>query len=284
MLRCSTAAFSWSLHSYRRFSSNRVGIRDSDIIGIRNCASRKAEWRRSFGTNHNSNTFSHNGHSIAAALHLLGLATSSHHPSAKSLSSLLSLSLTRKELRAAYFVAAKHSHPDSAVAAVTVDALTTTASSTTSSASSMDKSQAPIVDPTERFRAVTEAYELLLHWISRDSKSSFDDDYDDVMAVDEEEAYRQACLEWLGQTAETVEESKQCPAFRQWLHGRTDAAWHWQNFFMLHGGLMARRLRQRPTLLPLSKHDTETRASTTTANDERVNQSSKSHRRRRRQP
>lgn len=133
---------------------------------------------------------------------------------------------TAKELRLAYFEAAKKCHPDSTMATRRADTLT---------------------DVAEQFRRVTDAYEFLLKTDST-QKSTTTQSNDEVISVDEEVEYRTACMEWLGQPAEIVEESKQCPAFRQWLCGRTDAAVYWQSFFMLHGGL-APMLRSTVKLL-----------------------------------
>jgi hypothetical protein len=157
---------------------------------------------------------------------------------------------TKKELRTSYFVAAKQSHPDHFRSEIS------TATTATPSCCTNERN----LDAGEQFRLVTEAYELLSQWLQlRDDANAKqvrglnDDDYDDDISRSskQEELYRQACREWLGQSAEIVEESKACPVFRQWLRGgRTDAAQHWQSFFMLHGGL-APRLKQRPKLVVL---------------------------------
>ena len=121
---------------------------------------------------------------------------------------------TARELRDAYFDAAKSCHPDSTHEA------------------KARKSLAP-VDAARHFLKVTEAYELL-----RSGKNaSFQTDANFVTKSEEQE-FRDACKEWLGLDAETVEESKRCPLFRRWLQGGTDAACHWNNFFFLNGGLV----------------------------------------------
>ncbi len=121
---------------------------------------------------------------------------------------------TARELRDAYFDAAKSCHPDSTHEA------------------KARKSLAPI-DAARHFLEVTEAYELL-----RSGKNaSFQTDANFVTKSEEQE-FRDACKEWLGLDAETVEESKRCPLFRKWLQGGTDAACHWNNFFFLNGGLV----------------------------------------------
>ena len=139
---------------------------------------------------------------------------------------------TVKELRTAYFQAAKQCHPDSQSS---FHHQSKVESSTTTPLMSSDTTA------EERFIMVTNAYEYLrqqLSAVGTSTKVNVDDDYDDTWTDEqEEEKYRAACMEYLGQPAEIVEESKRCPIFRQWLFGRTDAAFYWQSFFMLHGGL-----------------------------------------------
>lgn len=122
---------------------------------------------------------------------------------------------TPKELRAAYFTAAKRCHPD------------------------LQKQSNR--DLVELFHQITNAYELL-------QKTTTSNDLTDVGITDDEETtFRVACREQLGLTAETVEESKRNPMFREWLQGKTDAAYYWQNFLANHGGL-APMLRPKPQL------------------------------------
>lgn len=127
--------------------------------------------------------------STQAAKMLLGFS-SSHRP-------------TMRELRAAYFEAAKQTHPD--VAQENEDGID--------------------------FVKITKAYERLL-----DSRE-IENDATWKISKDEEDEYRSACKAILGIPAEIVEESKQNPMFRHWLGGNTDGAQHWRAFFAVHGGL-----------------------------------------------
>ena len=128
---------------------------------------------------------------------------------------------TVKELRTAYFQAAKQCHPDSQSS---FHHQSKVESSTTTPLMSSDTTA------EERFIMVTNAYEYLrqqLSAVGTSTKVNVDDDDDDTWTDEqEEEKYRAACMEYLGQPAEIVEESKRCPIFRQWLFGRTDAAFY----------------------------------------------------------
>ena len=149
-----------------------------------------------------------------------------------------------KELRDAYFAAAKLCHPD------------TKKKQKNSSSSSGGKrfNDDDDDDMTIKFLELTEAYEILQeqykkslssnsfysktqHTKQPDSSSSSSSSSTYIIHQTEEENFRSACREKLGLDAETVEESKQCPLFREWLKGKTDAAFHWNMFFMMHGGL-----------------------------------------------
>lgn len=126
---------------------------------------------------------------------------------------------TIRELRHAYFEAAKLHHPDVLRQRQNEQSMT-------------------VLD----FRDITIAYEHLLQSPFSQSPTS-----EPIITVDEEEEYRTACLEILGIPAEIVEESKKNPIFRQWLMGKTDAAMHWKMFLSQHGGL-AEKLRPRVQL------------------------------------
>ena len=123
---------------------------------------------------------------------------------------------TVRELRNAYFEAAKRCHPDVVK-------------------HSDDNNTFQKLD----FRDITEAYE---HLLSGDHIQCNKEEMDNIVSISEEEEYRQVCRAALGIPAEIVEESKQNPMFRQWLTGNTDAAHHWRAFFAAHGGL-AQKLR-----------------------------------------
>ena len=133
----------------------------------------------------------------------------------QSAKSLLGLQVDKKptiqELRSAYFEMAKRCHPDMHEICGDVD-----------------------------FLELTEAYEYLLH--NKQQHQTQDYNHNNCISKEEEEDYRQACLNVLGLPAEIVEESKQNPMFRHWLTGNTDGAQHWRSFFAVHGGL-AQKLR-----------------------------------------
>ena len=132
---------------------------------------------------------------------------------------------TAKEIREAYFRAAKRCHPDVL----------------RGNQQQSDPSQ--IEEASFRFIRLTEAYESLLSTLSNPLKEQLQH-----IQPDEEEEFRSVCIDWLNIPAEVVEESKRCPMFRQWLMGNTDAAMHWLNFLHLHGGLAP---RLKSTLLRL---------------------------------
>lgn len=117
--------------------------------------------------------------------------------------------LTLKELRHAYFAAAKKCHPDT-------------------KPDNEDEEKGS----DDAFLQITRAYELLQAEINQTEIL-----LESTISSSEEEEFRRACRTELGIDAEIVEECKQNPAFRQWLLGRTDAAYHWRVFFLQHGGL-----------------------------------------------
>ena len=134
---------------------------------------------------------------------------------------------TIRELRNAYFVAAKRCHPD------------------------VVKQQHPGDEEAFDFRDITIAYEHLLHG---DHIEYNPEEADNIVTRNEEEEYRDACKTMLGLPAEIVEESKQNPMFRKWLVGNTDAALHWRSFFAANGG-MAQKLRPPAGYLGRGKDD-----------------------------
>lgn len=111
-----------------------------------------------------------------------------------------------KDLRLVYLEAAKLCHPDI-----------------------QDKED--MVGDSHDFCEVTEAYEFLQTTLTGRAASLYD------ITKEEEEAFRSACQDWLGVSAEVVEESKKCPMFRDWLSGRSESAQHWRSFFSINGGL-----------------------------------------------
>lgn len=87
---------------------------------------------------------------------------------------------------------------------------------------------------SERFLKITEAYEFLQ---KHNKVGETTIDWTNIISKTDEQLYREACKKVLGLEAEVVEESKRCPLFRDWLKWNTDSAFHWNNFFMLNGGL-----------------------------------------------
>jgi DnaJ-class molecular chaperone len=145
----------------------------------------------------------HRGISTSAAKSMLGFAEDQN--------------FSIRELRHAYFEAAKRYHPDV-----------------------VRQQQSEGHDSPLDFRDITEAYE---HLLSGDHSTQYsEEEMANIVTISEDEEYRQACHAMLGLPAEIVEESKQNPMFRRWLTGNTDAAHHWRAFFAAHGGL-AQKLR-----------------------------------------
>ena len=141
-------------------------------------------------------------HSVSQAQRLLGLSSNNTEK------------YTGKQIREAYFAAAKRCHPDT----LGVDQKSKSDNETVQAAA-------------QKFMQITEAYEVLLNYTI--TAGEFMDQYQ----VDEEKEFRQACRDYLQLPAEIVEESKRCPMFRKWLIGNTDSAFHWRMFLQLHGGL-----------------------------------------------
>ncbi len=170
---------------------------------------------RDFNTNFSSSTSSHNRRRIHAALDLLHL---SHHDS-----------WTQKELRDAYFTAAKQCHPDVRH----------------QNGDNDNDAEQMKADLSNQFLEITEAYELLQTYGGvggkarphHDGSDKNPDENYNYITLTEEQQFRQACIEYLGIDAEIVEESKRCPMFRKWLKGRSVDAFHWNLFLMKNGGL-----------------------------------------------
>lgn len=156
-----------------------------------------------------------------------------------------------RELRNAYFAAAKRCHPDIVNQQQRDDGEDHT--------SSFD------------FRDVTAAYE---HLLNGDQIDYNQDEADSIVTRNEEEEYRDACRAMLGLPAEIVEESKQNPMFRKWLTGTTDGAVHWRSFFAANGGL-AQKLRPPAGYLGRGKEDIVRRSETRRKRDKRTTTRSK---------
>lgn len=150
----------------------------------------------------------------AAALRLLDIPRAQEH------------TLTMKQLRHAYFAAAKKCHPD------------------TNTQRQQQQEQTTNADKAEKqrqhadFLELTAAYELLARAMASGGGDQSDgDDGTIVISPDEEADFRAACELQLGVSAEIVEECKQSPLFRTWLAGRTDSAHTWRDFLRKNGGL-----------------------------------------------
>jgi hypothetical protein len=140
-------------------------------------------------------------------------SSSSIHASLKLLS--LEKHFTARELRDAYFQAAKKCHPDT-------------------TAGDSDKAHA-----SNMFLEITEAYEALQIYCANGKTFSGSKQYNeaDFITKTDEQYYREAVKETLGIDAEVLEESKKCPMFRIWLKGGSHMAFHYNIFLMRHGGL-----------------------------------------------
>lgn len=161
-----------------------------------------------------------------------------------------------RELRMAYREAAKRCHPDllgrPMIEPDHENHHTPNDTNTSYTTTRTNKSHHDFVQ-------VTVAYEFLLSELRRGISSSEcswnrkddDDDHDNrrgaVGEIPDVQRYRQACLDQLGLPAEIVEECKGNPMFRRWLHGTTDAAQIWRDFFVQQGGLVP-ILRKMETL------------------------------------
>mmetsp|Transcript_4152 Transcript_4152/g.6268 ORF Transcript_4152/g.6268 Transcript_4152/m.6268 type:complete len:216 (+) Transcript_4152:59-706(+) len=152
----------------------------------------------------------HNISTLVGALHLLDLKERPSSP---------------KLLRVAYFQAAKNCHPDSPQARALLR--------------EGDKSDEEVeIMLTTQFLKLTQAYEFLQANIYKHYDGDDDVVLDqDIISYREEQDFREACQDVLGLSAETVEECKKCPLFREWLKGRTEGAGLWRRFFTQHGGL-----------------------------------------------
>lgn len=129
--------------------------------------------------------------------------------------------MTLKELRHAYFAAAKKCHPDLQQAV-----------STSSSNDGAEKQNDNNEESKDEFLQLTRAYEKLQAEITKNG-----DLIVSTISATEEEEFRLACQTELGVCAEIVEECKRTPIFRQWLAGGSEGASRWRIFFLSHGGL-----------------------------------------------
>ncbi len=152
------------------------------------------------------------------------LSTSSSPPSASYITASLKIlslnkNFTIRELRDAYFDAAKQCHPD------------------TLSAKEEDSDNLK-TQASNQFLQITEAYEALQIYANHGRQDNTKElDLDFIITKTDEEYYREAVYETLGIDADVLEESKKCPMFRIWLKGGSHTAFHYNMFLMRHGGL-----------------------------------------------
>ena len=132
---------------------------------------------------------------------------------------------TSTQIRDAYFTAAKRCHPDLVVS----------------------DSEKDIARAAQQFIRLSDAYDLIRKNDSVLSSSSSTTTTTTAATTEseqvlqsEEDAFRAACEQWLGLSAEVVEDSKRCPMFRQWLVNGGKSAVHWLNFLRINGGLTPR--------------------------------------------
>lgn len=158
----------------------------------------------------------------------------------------LSQGFQPKDLRDAYFDAAKKCHPDSSHSStVQIFGVGTGGDEGGRSNFEDDDDDGKKAKLSNMFLEITEAYELLRKYpggyVNAGSKSSIGLDGQDVeydfISKTEEQHYREAVRESLGIDAEALEESKRCPMFREWLKGKSHMAFHFNLFLMRHGGL-----------------------------------------------
>ena len=154
--------------------------------------------------------------------------------------------ITLKELRHAYFAAAKKCHPD-------MQPSTSTSASSEEGNGKDDEEDGA----NDEFLQLTRAYELLQAQITKDGDLILS-----TISASEEEEFRAACQSELGVAAEIVEECKRTPIFRQWLIGNTDSAHRWKIFFLSHGGL-APKLRPNGGALSAGSNHAKAPAHTT---------------------
>jgi len=151
----------------------------------------------------------------------------------------LSQGFNPKDLRDAYFNAAKKCHPDSHSSAI--QASNHILGKNTNKIMSDEEKRIKL---SSMFLEITEAYELLrkypggtIHPSSKSSSTITQDMEYEFISKTEEQHYREAVRESLGIDAEALEESKRCPMFREWLKGKSHMAYHFNLFLMRHGGL-----------------------------------------------